>query len=42
MILMQDSTSAHRGRPLGDLAGAGIELMELPPYSPELNPIEHV
>ena len=39
---MQDSAPAHRGRVLDELAGAGIELMEWPPFSPDLNPIEHV
>ena len=42
MILMQDSAPAHRGRVLDELAGAGIELMEWPPFSPDLNPIENV
>ena len=42
LILMQDSAPAHRGRVLDELAGAGIELMEWPPFSPDLNPIENV
>lgn len=39
---MQDSAPAHRGRVLDELAGAGIELMEMPSFSPDLNPIENV
>lgn len=42
MILMQDSALAHRGQVLDELSGAGIELMEWFPYSPDLNPIVNV
>ena len=42
MILMQDSAPAHRSRVIDELARVGIELMEWPPYSPDLNRIENI
>jgi transposase len=36
-----DNLSAHKGGRVRDLIeGAGCELLYLPPYSPDLNPIE--
>jgi len=42
-ILMDDNARPHRARLVRDfLDSEGIESMEWPPYSPDLNPIEHV
>jgi len=38
---MMDNLSAHKGGRVKEiLEGAGCELVYLPPYSPEFNPIE--
>jgi transposase len=40
-IVVMDNLSAHKGARVGDLvAQRGCELLYLPPYSPDLNPIE--
>jgi transposase len=40
-IVVMDNLSAHKGARVGDLvAQRGCELVYLPPYSPDLNPIE--
>jgi len=40
-ILVLDNLSSHKNEPtLAWLAQAGVEVMFLPPYSPDLNPIE--
>ena len=40
-IVVMDNLSAHRGAAVRDaIRGAGAELRFLPPYSPDLNPIE--
>lgn len=42
-IFMQDGASVHRARIVKELLiELGIELMEWPPYSPDLNPIENL
>lgn len=42
-IVIMDNASIHKsGTTLDVLKKAGCELMFLPPYSPDLNPIEHV
>ena len=42
-IFMQDNAPAHRARTtIADLTARGIRIMGWPPYSPDLNPIEHV
>jgi transposase len=41
-ILVMDNLRSHRAAVVGELlARAGIELIYLPRYSPEFNPIEH-
>lgn len=41
-VVVMDNASFHRKKPLFSLTQkAGIVLLFLPPYSPELNPIEH-
>jgi transposase len=41
-ILVMDNLRPHRSAEVGELLSrAGIELMYLPRYSPEFNPIEH-
>jgi transposase len=40
-IVVMDNLSAHKGARVRDLvAQRGCELLYLPPYSPDLNPIE--
>ncbi len=40
-IVVMDNLSAHKGERVRELIeGRGCELIYLPPYSPELNPIE--
>jgi transposase len=40
-IVVMDNLSAHKTQKVGELVeGAGCELLYLPPYSPDLNPIE--
>jgi hypothetical protein len=40
--LVMDNLSAHKGeRVRGMIEGHGCELLYLPPYSPDLNPIDH-
>ena len=41
IILMQDSAPANRVWVLDELVGAGIDLMEWSPFSPDLKPIEN-
>ena len=42
-IFMQDNAPLHTYGPVKQLfASIGYEVMEWPPYSPDLNPIEHV
>jgi putative transposase len=42
-IVVMDNLSSHRGARVRELiAGTGAQLLFLPPYSPELNPIEKV
>jgi len=42
-VVVMDNLSAHKRASIGALiAGAGAELVYLPPYSPDLNPIEMV
>jgi transposase len=40
-VVMMDNLSAHKGERVREIIeGRGCELMYLPPYSPDLNPIE--
>ena len=40
---MMDNLSSHKGSRVRELVeGKGCELLYLPPYSPDLNPIEQV
>ncbi len=40
-VVVMDNLSAHKGGRVRELIeGAGCELVYLPPYSPDLNPIE--
>ena len=40
-VVMMDNLSAHKTEKVRELVeGAGCELLYLPPYSPDLNPIE--
>jgi transposase len=40
-VVVMDNLSAHKGGRVGELLeGAGCEVVYLPPYSPDLNPIE--
>jgi transposase len=40
-VVVMDNLSAHKGERVKELIeGAGCELLYLPPYSPDLNPIE--
>jgi transposase len=42
-VVVMDNLSAHKRVSIGTLlAGAGAELVYLPPYSPDLNPIEMI
>lgn len=41
-VVVMDNLSSHKGpRVRGLIEAAGAELMFLPPYSPDFNPIEH-
>ena len=41
-VVVMDNASFHRKNRLNDIAKKyGIKIIFLPPYSPELNPIEH-
>ena len=41
-IVVMDNASIHKGKELKKMIeGAGCSLLYLPPYSPDLNPIEH-
>ncbi|KAG9086588.1 Galactose-3-O-sulfotransferase 3, partial [Ceratobasidium sp. 392] len=43
VIFQQDNASAHKAKDcLEWLDNCGIEVMEWPPYSPDLNPIENL
>jgi transposase len=43
LIFMQDNARIHTARIIKNwLTDMGIKVMEWPPYSPDLNPIEHV
>ena len=43
MIAVMDNLGSHKGRRVRELLRkAGIKLFFLPPYSPDLNPIEEV
>jgi transposase len=40
-VVVMDNLSAHKGGRVGEIVeGRGCELVYLPPYSPDLNPIE--
>jgi transposase len=40
-LAVMDNLTAHKGERVGELVeGGGCELLYLPPYSPDLNPIE--
>jgi transposase len=40
-LVVMDNLTAHKGERVGELVeGRGCELLYLPPYSPDLNPIE--
>jgi len=42
-IVVMDNLSSHKGDAIREaIEGAGAELLFLPPYSPDLNPIEQV
>ncbi len=42
-VVVMDNLSAHKGSRVREIVeGRGCELMYLPPYSPDLNPIEEV
>ena len=42
-VVVMDNLSAHKRRSIGAMiASAGAELVYLPPYSPDLNPIEMI
>ncbi|KAE8221173.1 hypothetical protein CF319_g5423 [Tilletia indica] len=41
-VLVVDNASVHKGEDVRELLDqAGVHLIYLPPYSPDLNPIEH-
>ncbi|MBR2209321.1 MAG: transposase [Synergistaceae bacterium] len=41
-VVVMDNASFHRKNRLNDIAKKyGIKIIFLPPYSPELNPMEH-
>src|SRR5215217_542970 len=41
VVVVMDNLSSHKGSRVRELVeGRGCELLYLPPYSPELNPIE--
>jgi hypothetical protein len=43
MVFMQDNAPIHKAQKIKDwLEIHGVEVTEWPPYSPDLNPIEHV
>lgn len=42
MVVIMDNAPWHRGDEITDLIeSTGAKLIKLPPYSPDLNPIEH-
>ena len=42
-IVVMDNLSSHKGEPVRRfIEAAGAELLYLPPYSPDFNPIEHI
>lgn len=41
-VLVLDNARFHQSPTTAQLADPGCELMFLPPYSPNLNPIEHL
>ena len=42
-IVIMDNLGSHKGRPIRQaIRGAGAKLLFLPPYSPDLNPIEQL
>ena len=42
MVLVIDNASFHKSKKIIDLVeGVGCRVIFLPPYSPDLNPIEH-
>lgn len=41
-IIVMDNASIHKTNTTNIIKRAGCELMFLPPYSPDLNPIEHI
>ena len=42
-IVIMDNLGSHKGQPVRQaIRGAGAKLLFLPPYSPDLNPIEQV
>lgn len=43
LIFMQDNASVHTAKKVKEwLKEMGIEMIDWPPYSPDLNPIEHL
>jgi hypothetical protein len=40
-VVVMDNASFHHSQSIEEVAQAGCELCYLPPYSPDLNPIEH-
>lgn len=40
-VIVMDNATFHRKGRLQELVGTDYKLLFLPPYSPELNPIEH-
>ena len=43
LVFMQDNAPIHKARKITEwMQEQGIEIMEWPPYSPDMNPIEHL